>query len=350
MEDLLHEHGLSSCILSHRPNVRYVTGFPGDFGHAAFGGNGERILYTSPLYSEQAAASAGNGFIVEEVRDDTFGAMASRGEGFWGGRVGFEADSLTVAEHERLARAFEPRELVPLSGMLDGVRTVKNGVETVAIRSAQRIAESVLAEVIGCLREGVMERDIAAEIDYRFKTRGGEGASFETIVAFGPESSKPHARPGTRKLSTGDIVLFDMGTIVEGYASDMTRTFVFGHADSVFRDRYETVLRAQEAALDGIRSGMSCADADGLARKVIENAGHGERFVHSLGHGVGLEVHEKPVLSSRSKETLETGMVVTVEPGVYFPGWGGIRIEDMAVVTDGGCENLTCFDKQSFEL
>jgi len=345
----LHERKVTSCILVNRTNIRYVTGFNGDFGYAAVGPR-HPVLFTSPLYSEHARSIVRKPFAVEETGDETFRTMAEKGASFWGERIGFEADALTCAVYEKIRAAFATYELVPLTGLVESFRAVKSEREIRSIERAQRIAERVLGEVVGMAAEGVTERDLACEIDYRFRKHGGERSAFDTIVAFGPESSKPHAMPGGRKLKKGDIILFDMGTVVDGYASDMTRTFLFGKADAEYRSRYETVLRAREAALGEIRAGMSCPEADRLARSVIEGNGFGGKFVHSLGHGVGLDVHEAPTLSSRSKEILESGMVVTVEPGLYFPGWGGIRIEDMVAVTDGGCENLTEFDTSLVEL
>ena len=180
--------------------------------------------------------------------------------------------------------------------------------------------------------------------------RGGERSAFETIVASGPNTSKPHALPTRRTVKKGDLVLFDMGTVVDGYCSDMTRTVVFGKADRKQKERYEVVLEAQMAALEGISAGMKCSDADFLARNRIEKAGYGPEFVHTLGHGVGLEVHESPRLSGSSGSVLKKGYVVTVEPGIYFPGWGGIRIEDLVVVTETGCQNLTEAPKELLEL
>jgi len=349
LREILRGKNLDSILIGSRANVRYTTGFTGDYGFAAVGLL-EPHFFTSPLYSEHARCTVGEPFSVVEVESGVFRAMAELGKAFWGRRVGYEADVVTCSAFEKLKAAFGGVELVPTTGIVEELRSVKNPGEISSISGAQRIAEEVLEEVLELLKEGVRERELALEIDYRFRKKGGERPAFDTIAAFGENSSKPHALPADRRLRRGDIVLIDMGTVVDGYASDMTRTFVFGRADAETRKVYSTVLDAQEAALEGIRAGVSCAEADALARRVIERAGYGERFVHSLGHGVGLEVHEIPRLSKDSDVTLKENMVVTVEPGIYIPGWGGVRIEDMVVVGGDGCGNLTRAPKTLLEL
>jgi len=349
LRESLRRRNLDSILIGSRANVRYTTGFTGDYGFAAVGLL-KPHFFTSPLYSEHARCTVGEPFSVVEVKNGVFTALAELGEGFWGRRIGYEADVMTCSGFEKLKAAFGEAELVPTTGIVEELRSVKTPGEVSSIARAQKTAEEVLEEVLGLLREGVRERELALEIDYRFRKKGGERAAFDTIAAFGENSSKPHALPTDRRLRRGDIVLFDMGTVVDGYASDMTRTFVFGRADAETKRVYSTVLDAQEAALEGIRAGVSCAEADALARRVIERAGYGERFVHSLGHGVGLEVHEIPRLSKDSDVVLKRNMVVTVEPGIYVPGWGGVRIEDMVVVGEEGCVNLTGAPKTLFEL
>jgi Xaa-Pro aminopeptidase len=261
-----------------------------------------------------------------------------------------EGDAVTCSFLARFRESVAGAEPVPSEGMVEEFRERKQPAEIEAITRAQRIAEKVLHETFSLVREGVEERELANEIDYRFRKAGGERPSFDTIVASGPNTSKPHAIPSARKIRLGDFVLFDMGTVVDGYASDMTRTVVLGKADARQREIYTAVLEAQNAAIEGISAGMKCADADRLAREVIEKAGYGREFVHSLGHGVGLEVHESPRLSARSEAVLKPDSVVTVEPGIYIPDWGGVRIEDMVAITGKGCVNLTLMPKELMEL
>ncbi|MFC1528724.1 M24 family metallopeptidase [Candidatus Latescibacterota bacterium] len=349
LKEKIRESDLDSLLIGKQSNVRYATGFTGDFGFVAISQE-KPVLFTNPLYSEHACSTISESFTVIEVKNDAFKVMADLGISLWGKRVGFESESTICSDFEKMKAAFKGIELISTVGMIEELRLVKNSAEIQSITRAQRIAEKVFSEILEFVREGMQEREIACEIDYRFRKSGGERSAFETIVAFGQNSSKPHAIPTEKKLKNGEIVLFDIGTVCNGYASDMTRTVVFGKADSKLKDIYSTVYEAQEAALDGIRSGMQCTDADKLARKVIEHAGHGDNFVHSLGHGVGLEVHESPLLSPRSESILKKNSVVTVEPGIYYPNWGGVRIEDMVVITDSGCENLTRAPKNLIEL
>ncbi|MCK5845744.1 MAG: aminopeptidase P family protein [Victivallales bacterium] len=347
---IMRESEIDSLLVVKPSNIRYLTGFTGHFAYVV-GGPDKPALFTSPIYSEHARAVVNKLYTVREITGKLYDFLAAQGESFWGHRVGFEADKLTCDKFEKLNTAFDGSvELVPFNGYIEKLRMIKKESEIDSIIRAQRISESVLDEVLSLLKEGVEERDIANEIEYLFRKRGGDRQAFDTIVAFGENSSRPHAIPSGRRLRNGDVVLFDMGTIFDGYASDMTRTFVFGQARAVFRDIYEAVFNAQMAALEGLKAGVKCSDADSLARNVIDADGYGELFVHSLGHGVGLDVHEPPALSKASDSVLESGMVVTVEPGIYRPGWGGVRIEDLVVVTDNGCENLTKFPKELIEL
>lgn len=345
----IRERNLDSMIVANRSNIRYLTGFTGDYGWCAIG-NGDPVFITSSLYIEQAAATIASPFRVMEAKNGVFSLLKELGPAFWGARIGYEADTTTCTEYRKIETAFDDAELIPVQNVVETIRVIKTPAEIDAIVRAQRIAEAVLEEVLGLLAEGVEERDIALEIDYRFRKHGGEKPAFDTIVAFGENASKPHAQPSRRRLKPGDVVLFDMGTVVDGYASDMTRTVVFGRADNRVKSLYALVLEAQIAAIDGIQAGMGSAEADRLARSVIERSGYGEQFVHTLGHGVGLDIHEIPRLSSKDETTLEAGMVVTVEPGVYLPGLLGIRIEDMVAVEKEGCRNLTTLPKELREL
>jgi len=343
--------GIEVFLSGKNANVRYVSGFTGENGYILVSQSGELFL-TNSLYSEHARSTVRPPFTIREIRDDPFKAFSDLGSSFRGMKMGFEADFFTCSFITRLGKALSVSEtgLVPFEGMVEEFREVKEPYELEAIRKAQRISERVFSGVLALVREGVEERELALEIDYRFRKEGGEHSSFETIIASGPNTSKPHAVPTERRLRKGDLVLFDMGTTVDGYASDMTRTVVLGKADRLKKERYTIVLDAQQAALEGISAGMKCSEADRLARTVIERAGYGREFVHSLGHGVGLEVHESPCLSVSSESVLKKGSVVTVEPGIYFPEWGGIRIEDMVVITETGCLNLTEAPKELMEL
>lgn len=340
---------LDTLLVVRNANVRYLTGFIGEGAYVAVTSRGV-TLFINSLYIEHARETVPSPVAVRETRDGVFETFSALGEAFWGRRIGFEGEAVSHSFLDRFRAAVSPAETVPADGIVEEFRLRKTSREVEAMVRAQRIAEGVFDEVLPLVREGVRERDLANEIDYRMRRAGGERPAFETIAASGPNSAKPHAIPGDRVIRPGDFVLFDMGTVVDGYASDMTRTVVLGETDARRREVYRIVLDAQQEALAGIRAGMTCAGADRLARGVIERAGYGDSFVHTLGHGVGLEVHEAPRLSSRSDAVLTDGMVVTVEPGIYLPGWGGVRIEDMVLVTGNGCTNLTVAPKELLEL
>ena len=229
-------------------------------------------------------------------------------------------------------------ELVPVTDMVEKMRLIKTEEELALLRESTRINEQVFQSVYRSIEPGMTEQEVALAIDLTMKEMGAEGPSFETIVAFGPNAAKPHAVPGDKALQSGEIVLIDMGLVYKGYCSDMTRTFVAGKPDDEYIQRHRLVRKAQLAGIAALRAGVTGQEADQAARKIFEDAGYGKTFQHSLGHGVGIAVHEEPRLSPRSKKKLKAGMVVTIEPGMYIPDWGGIRLENIAVITRDGCE------------
>ncbi len=342
------EAGVDSLIVAGQSNIRYLTGFTGDYGYAVIGSS-EAVFFTSSLYEEQALLTVNPPFCVLSSRD-IFNSFSRYDPALWGEVIGFDPEVVTYATFQKLEKSLTGKKLLSLPGLIESLRQTKAPSEIDAMSRAQAITEKVLGEVLVLIQEGVSECDLAAEIEYRFRKLSGNSAAFDTIVASGPNSSLPHAVPTTRKIRPGDLVLFDMGAVVEGYAADMTRTFVFGTADTKQKKLYSLVLEAHEAAIDRLTAGMKCSDAFRSAMAVFEKAGYGDRFIHSLGHGVGLDVHEKPSLSEKNHAELHTGFVVTVEPGLYLPDWGGIRIEDMLVITDQGCTNMTMFPKNLIEL
>jgi len=265
-------------------------------------------------------------------------------------RVFVETGRATLDEAARL------RERLPgvwveardrrVDNALREIRLHKAPAEVECIRQAQGIAEAAFAYLLGVLKPGLTEREIALELDYAMLRGGAQALSFETIAVAGENGSRPHGVPGDRKLRLGDLLTLDFGAVVGGYHSDMTRTVAVGEPGGEQRRVYEIVLEAQRAALEMLAPGVACKEIDAAARRVIEDAGYGERFRHGTGHGVGLEIHEAPTLSRKSKDVLAPGMVVTVEPGIYLPGKCGVRIEDMALITETGYENLTRAEKE----
>ncbi|CAN5197867.1 Xaa-Pro peptidase family protein [soil metagenome] len=330
--------GAAVFLVTSPANVRYLTGFTGSAGVLALSVDGHDRLFTNFLYQTQVtdeldpaveAVIASQPLLVEA-------RSALAGEP----RVAFESAHLSVAEWE-IWRAAEGPELEAVTGWAEALRAVKAPEEMDAIERAATAADLAFADILGEVMPGVTERALAARLDWLLVAYGAERPAFETIVAFGERSALPHAAPTGRALESGEVVLFDFGAIVDGYASDMTRTVSCGAPDPRLAEIYAVVLRAQSAALEGLVAGITGREADALARDLIEAAGHGEHFGHSLGHGIGLEVHEDPRLGKKSETELETGMVVTVEPGIYIEGLGGVRIEDDAAVGPDGARVLT---------
>ena len=263
--------------------------------------------------------------------------------------VAVEAERMTLKQYAEFARALDGIDIVcdgELDIAIDKIRSIKSEAQVEKIVKAQRIAEAAFEHILTFIKEGVTEKEVALELDYYMLSHGADGLSFETIAVSGKNSSKPHGVPSDKKIEKGDFVTMDFGAVVEGYHSDMTRTVAVGFVTDEQKNVYETVLKAQEAAQAAASSGVCCADVDKAARDVIENAGYGEYFNHSTGHGVGVEIHESPRLSTACKAILSVGNVVTDEPGIYIPEKFGVRIEDMLLITENGCENLTRAPKE----
>jgi Xaa-Pro aminopeptidase len=264
-------------------------------------------------------------------------------------RVGFE-ETVPYSVYRHWSQDFDGVELVESTELIRRLRERKSRAEVQAIVRAQRIAEHALGRLLKECRPGVAEIALARRLQRLIEEEGGDGASFDPIVASGPNAALPHAHPGDRRLRKGDFVIFDLGVRKDGYASDMTRTVVLGAASNRQKEVYATVLRAQKRAIARVRHGVALRSVDRAARRVIEAKGHGKRFGHGTGHGIGLEVHEAPNMNPRSEGNLRAGTVVTVEPGIYIPRWGGVRIEDMVCVKRSSHEILTKFPKRLIEL
>ena len=339
LRDQLSERGYDGFFsLSPAANA-YLAGFHGTTSAVMVTAT-EAIFLCDFRYTEQAQTQV-QGYTVREVA----GKMESRvGEALSAlkvAKVAYDPVVTTVYQRDSVAESF-PGELSSCTALPGTLREVKDPGEIQKIRAASELAEGAMLDMANGLEAGVSEREAAALLEYEFRKRGAEGASFDSIVLFGARSSLPHGMPGDTVLKEGDIVLIDCGCIKDGYCSDLTRTFIFSTIyGDWFEEIYATVLNAQETALAAVRAGALCCDLDAIARDIITDAGYGEHFGHGLGHGVGLEVHETPRLNKESNAVLEAGMVVTVEPGIYLPGRGGVRIEDLVVVTEEGPDVLT---------
>jgi Xaa-Pro aminopeptidase len=340
LEALLAEKELDRFLVTDLTNVRYLTGFTGTNG-ACICGPGVRLFLTDFRYTERAAAEV-EGWETETLAGDWLKGIAERLEG----RAGFEDDQMSVRLLEKLSEKLgDGVEMVAAGGLVEQLRRVKDDEELAAIAEASKLADSVWEWSLEQGLSGRPEREVARAAEARIRELGGD-PSFPAIVAAGPNGALPHAEPGEREIGRGELVVFDMGAMLDGYCSDGTRTFATGDPGEEGRAVYEVVRQSQQAALEAIRAGVTGEDVDTAARKLIDDAGYGERFGHALGHGVGLEVHEGPRLAQRSDDVLAPGEVVTVEPGIYLPGNLGVRIEDLVVVTEDGLRNLSLLPKE----
>ncbi|NNK48312.1 MAG: aminopeptidase P family protein [Gemmatimonadetes bacterium] len=343
VRDRLHEARLDALLVSHLPSIRWLTGFTGSSAFLLVE-PGSATLITDFRYRTQASEEVGDGVSISITDSDLFSGLARRLEDSAGGpRVGFEDHSLTVRDRRALGESCDAVMWEASGPMVDELRSTKDPGEIESISSAVEVAESVLADFLGAVCEGVSERDLAADLVHRLRLAGSESIPFDPIVASGPRSALPHARPGERKLAEGDLLLIDFGARVAGYCSDMTRVFVLGAPAPWQVEIHEVVASALHSAVAATEAGVPARDVDRAARDVIVGAGFGDRFGHGTGHGVGLEVHERPSVNARSRDTLKAGNVVTIEPAVYLPGRGGVRLEEMVVAREGGPEVLTRF-------
>ena len=329
-------------------NVRYLSGFTGS--NAALlvyaDDDARAALATDGRYRTQAAREAPDLRLEIERACGPHLTKVAAADGV--ARLGFESHVVTVDGYDQLARAAAETELVRASGTVEAMREVKDDGEKALLRLACEAADAALADLIerGGLHPGRTEQQVARELEALMLDHGADGVSFETIVATGPNSAIPHHRPTDAQLASGDFVKIDFGALVAGYHSDMTRTFVLGQAEQWQRDVYDLVSAAQRAGREALVPGTACKDVDAAARTVIADAGYAENFGHGLGHGVGLQIHEAPGISAASAATLQVGSAVTVEPGVYLPDRGGVRIEDTLIVGETGPELLTRFPKE----
>jgi Xaa-Pro aminopeptidase len=320
------------------PNVRYLTGFTGS--NAALLITPLRaILFTDPRYTTQASQEAdcdlriAKGPLAKKVAS-VVNRLRLRS-------LAFEFNRLSFEDHQQLAELLKAVQLKPISGLVETLRMVKSSDEIETIRASVKLNSAALDQAIGRFKPGMTEVDLAAEIDYRMRLLGADGTAFDTIVACGKRSALPHAHPTAHPIKANELLLIDMGATVAGYASDMTRTYVVGMAGTKIRRMYKAVLDSQLAALALLKPGLTCARLDRAVRDVLRGYGLDKLFMHSTGHGLGLEIHERPRIGKKQALKFEAGMTVTIEPGVYEEGTGGVRIEDTVLVTERGCEVLT---------
>jgi Xaa-Pro aminopeptidase len=342
----LEAAGLEAMLVASSFNRRYLSGFTGTSGALLFTPRGQYLL-TDFRYMTQAPAQATDYTVVEHAPDmmETVGTLLAEAGVK---KLGFEERHVSYADWSAWSKALAPVELVPVEGLAEKLRVKKDAGEIAVIEEAAKLADAAYAHILHFVRPGVTELDLAAELESFMRKNGATGPAFDTIVASGERSAMPHGVASGRKLQPGEFVTFDFGAYFQGYCSDLTRTIVVGEPTDRHREIYAIVLEAQEHALANLKPGMTGREADALTRDVIARYGYGEFFGHGTGHGIGLEIHEAPRLSQRSDTVLVPGMVVTVEPGIYIPGFGGVRIEDDVVVTDTGIRVLTSSPKAFF--
>ena len=340
---------LDAFIVTHLPNIFYLTGFSGSSGIVLVTQN-RAILLTDSRYTIQAKQEVTDAQ-VKIVRGSLWKAVAEQVEQRPVRRVGFEAAHLTVLQKAALGKFAGKRiHWMPWDGKVEDLRVIKDESELVTMREAARIACSSWEETLPLVKPGLSEIDLAAEIEFRMRRKGADGPAFDTIIASGERGAWPHARASRKLVKKNELVVFDLGAILRGYSSDLTRTVCVGRASSEKRRWYAAVLEAQQAARQALRPGVTAEQVDAAARGVLKQAGLERRFTHSTGHGLGLEVHESPRLGRGDQSVLRAGTVVTLEPGVYIEGTGGIRIEDDAVVTNTGAEFLTDATRELIEI
>jgi Xaa-Pro aminopeptidase len=346
----LAEHKLDAVLITGPENIRYLTGFTGSNGLLLLGREREPLFFTDPRYTIQSSQE-----VSCRTRVVPHGALTSAAAKTltrWNVRcLGFAKCHISCALYSKLKETLDVRaELVPLDDFVEARRMIKDAQELAAIRESVAINSRAFERCLKRIRAGMTESDLAAEIEFQMRKLGAEKPSFETIVAFGARSALPHARPTSGRLGANEIVLIDMGTFRDGYASDMTRTFHLGPAPAKIKRMYRAVLEAQLAAIDTVRPGVKAGAVDRRARTVLKRHAFDRYFTHSTGHGLGLQIHEPPRIGKGDGTVLVPGMTITIEPGVYIEGFAGIRIEDTVAVTATGCEVLTPTSKELLEL
>jgi Xaa-Pro aminopeptidase len=346
---VLADEGLDGLLVTHLPNIRYLTGFTGSAALLLIRAD-LTVLISDFRYAAQAPVEIGSAAAVEIDQRSVWDRLGRVLTAHPTENLGIESQSVTVRDAERVGGQTRGR-LVPTTDLVERLRAVKSPEEVAAIRAAAELAQAALAEVLPSIRVGQTETEVGASLEASLRRRGSEWHPFPTIVASGPRSALPHARTSQRAIGAGELLLIDFGAQVDGYCADLTRTVVVGaRADERQRTIHELVQSAQRRAIEHLRPGMPAREGDALAREVIVTRGFGEAFGHSLGHGLGLEVHEAPRLAPTSDTPLPPHAVVTVEPGVYFPGWGGIRLEDDVYLAPEGAQCLSDGRTELLEL
>ena len=339
---------IDALLVTSLANVRYLTGFAGS-NAAVLATSSDTHFFTDPRYGTDASRQVTcKVHVAKKPLTDAVAGILKRNRLK---RIGFEPAWLNIEQHEKLKKRLPPgASLHATDGIVEELRMVKSVTEIEQIRRSVQANSDAYYKTLGRVRLGMRERDVAAELDYQMRVHGAEKSAFDTIVAAGARSALPHAHPTDRRLEANELLLIDMGAFVDGYASDMTRVSFLGFPPKRIRTLYRAVAEAQQAAIGAVRAGVTASRVDGVAREVLKRHELERAFVHSTGHGLGLEIHEGPRIGRKEKTKLRAGMVITIEPGAYIEGLGGVRIEDTVLVTERGCEVLTPTSKEFVNL
>jgi Xaa-Pro aminopeptidase len=344
LRNLMAGNQIDGILITSASNRRYISGFTGSTGYVLISEKNAAFI-TDFRYVDQAKEECPDYEIVNNQRKMNE-ALLEKVKQFGIRHLGFEKDFVSFSQYEQFSQLLDGVKLVPVSGLIEELRIIKDEHELSLIKKAVAIADQTFAHILNYIRPGVREKEIALEIEYYMRKQGASGVSFETIVASGVRSALPHGHASEKVIQEGELVTLDFGAIYQGYVSDITRTVAVGEISPQLRKIYDVVLEAQLAGVQNIKAGMTGKEADALCRDVIMKAGYGEAFGHSTGHGIGLDVHEAPNASTISEVVLKPGMLLTVEPGIYLSGIGGVRIEDDILITETGNEILTQSTKE----
>ena len=346
----LKKENLDGMIINHGDHVRYLTGYTGSNGLLVVD-NKSALFFTDFRYTDQAKKQVKGAKVVIADRGDLIAYLKNLPElNKLNVRYGYSPDYLTVSDRGHLVHILNKAIVTDAPGVLAELGWVKEKSEIDSIAKAAAIADEALARVLGLIRPGIRESELAAELEYQMMMLGSEKPAFETIIASGARSAMPHGLASHKKLKAGEFVTFDFGATVDGYVSDMTRTVVVGKANQKQKKIYDIVLRSQLAGIKKVKAGVMARDVDEACRKIIRKAGYGKNFGHGTGHGIGFYIHTGPRVGAQSEDKLQVNNVITIEPGIYISGWGGVRIEDDVVVTRTGCRVLNTAEKKLLEL
>jgi Xaa-Pro aminopeptidase len=349
LQRLLLSENLDLLLVSFLPHVRYLSGYSGSNGLILISADA-CIFLTDFRYKDQAKQQVTN-MTVKVVERELFSSLSGLSQVKQKRvKLGFEAQHLSCKTYQTLRALLPECLMVPTEKLVESLTVTKDNGEVAKIRKAVEITDRVFSEILDFIKPGTSELDLAAEIEYRMKKRGSSTPYYQTIVASGKRSALPHGIASGKKIRKNEFVTLDFGAVYDGYTADLTRTVMVGKANRKQKQVYSTVLKAQQLSIGKARAGMKACDLDGVARRVIKRAGYGKYFGHGLGHGIGLQVHDNPAVNPTNQQRLEPGMVVTIEPGIYIPNWGGVRIEDDVLITQKGCRVLNKAEKNLIEL